>query len=138
MQIQHRNLYRRVLAFAWLSFAVIPAACHADTQASTGQDDQSATSTSTHQMGMQHHQMMLAELQKLGLSQNQWQKIKTLDASFAAAHPDGQKPTHAEARAHQKQMLSVLTPQQRDQFRQDMANMRAAHQSDTNSGDQQH
>ncbi len=116
-----RNLLG-ALAAALLSFnPLLALAADSDMSAPTTTSAGSPTGESM-QPGshMRHPHDMMRELKKLNLSDQQWSKVKDIQAAFTAAHQGTTPPTRDEMRQMHKQILAVLTPDQRAALKADM------------------
>jgi Spy/CpxP family protein refolding chaperone len=119
---QNLKRFNRALAVAAFSILLTPLASLAD-ESSMGPPPGAPMSSADHHQNMyaKHKQMMMDEMQRLNLSSDQTQKIQSEMSTFEAAHPaNGTMPTHDEMKAHQKAIMSILTPDQREQFKHDM------------------
>ena len=75
----------------------------------------------------QHGDRMMRRFSNLNLSDQQKSQIQTLVQNFRQAHPKGSTPDPDARKALRSQIETVLTPDQRAQFKADEQKHRAEH-----------
>ena len=85
------------------------------------------TRTQTTQATHEYHRWT-KRLAGINLNAQQQQQVQHLLDQFASTHPAGSPRDSAGARALRQQILSVLTPQQQQQYEQEMQAIKARHQ----------
>ncbi|HET7813941.1 MAG TPA: hypothetical protein VFL13_06170 [Candidatus Baltobacteraceae bacterium] len=72
-----------------------------------------------------HHAGFMHAVHNLGLSAGQRSQIQSLMQQYRQDHPKGSAPDKEARKALRQHVLSVLTPQQREQLKDEMQQMRS-------------
>ena len=77
--------------------------------------------------GEHHHGGMMRMLRGVNLTDQQKTQLQNMMQQYRQAHPKGSTPDPQARKALHQQMMSVLTPAQQAQVKQNMQQMRAMH-----------
>jgi hypothetical protein len=68
----------------------------------------------------EHHEIMMREMRKIGLSPEQWRQVKQIDTDFSSRFGNGTMPSRKELKRHERAVMEVLTPIQRENLHHQM------------------